>query len=248
MTLNNLYRQKTVVTIYRVFISFFLISLITVPLYFLWYPYPFNKILDINHLILMIFLIDIVLAGLFTFIFFDSKRKDNKLNMRIITIIQIAAFLFGFYFFVQVRPAWLVQHQDRIYLVQPWSGIFPEKTNKFEQLLSQPWLGPEFKSVKFSEEKIKKQNQIYQSVSGIGLEYQPLEYHSFDQDSAMRYAQNISQLQQFNSQNDINAVLKNYSQQPKLWLALRSPENTKDMVILLNNNGSVIDIVDLRPW
>lgn len=248
MMLSNLYKQKSMAVLYRVLIALGLTAVILLPLYLLWYPAPLNAALNIHKLILLIVVINVGLAALLTVLFFNPARKDHKLNMRVISLIQLIVFSVGFYYFVQVRPAWLVQHQDRVYVVQPAFAVYPSQMNAFERLKAQPWGKPELKTVKFSELKFKRNTQLQQSVAGVGIEYQPQEFSDYDQHFAASNAQPLVGLQQLNTQNEIDTAIKPYAQQAQLWLPLRSSLNGQDMVVLLDAQGAMLGVVALRPW
>lgn len=248
MMLVDLFKQKGVAALYRVLITLGLTTVILLPLYLLWYPAPLNAALNINQLILLIVAINVGLAALLTVLFFNPTRKDHKFNMRVISLIQLAVFAVGFYYFVQVRPAWLVQHQDRVYVVQPAFAIYPSHMNVFEQFKAQPWGKPVLKTVKFSEFKFKRNTQLQQSVVGEGVEYQPQEFSDYEQHFAASNAQPLLGLRQFNTQNEIDTAIKPYAQQAQLWLPLRSSVNGQDMVALLDAQGAMLGIVALRPW
>lgn len=247
MDLNNLYKRKFVATMKRVFISFIIILMIILPLYFLWYPFPLNHALKVNKLISFIILINIGLAGLFTFFFYDLNRKDNKLNMMLITIIQILIFIYGFYYFIQIRPAWLIQHEDRINIIQPAFIVYPVDMSFLDKLMIQSWGKPQFKTVKFSEVPLKRQLQVFQSTEGVGIEYQPLEYISYDANFAVKYSKALSELVIYNNENEVKEILNSYSKAER-WLPLRSSLNGQDMVVLINGEGEVLGMVNLKPW
>lgn len=247
MRINWLYKKKIVATTFRILISFTLIFCIVFPLYFIWYPYPFNKAVDVDRLVFLIFIIDVCLAGILTFIFFNPARKDNNLNMKLITFIQILIFIYGFYYFVQIRPVWLVQHEDRINIIQPAFIVYPVDMSFLDKLLIQSWGKPQFKTVKFSEVPLKRQLQVFQSTEGVGIEYQPLEYISYDADFALKYSKTLSELVIYNNENEVKEILNSYSKAER-WLPLRSSLNGQDMVVLINGEGEVLGVVNLKPW
>ncbi|MFV5593233.1 hypothetical protein [Acinetobacter junii] len=247
MDLNNLYKRKFVATLNRIFVSFIIISIIILPLYFLWYPYPLNHALEVNKLVGFIIIINTGLAGLFTFFFYDSNRKDNNLNMKLITFIQILVFIYGFYYFVQIRPAWLVQHEDRINIIQPAFIVYPVDMSFLDKLMIQSWGKPQFKTVKFSEIPLKRQLQVFQSTEGAGIEYQPLEYISYDADFSLKYSKTLSELVIYNNEDEVKEILNSYSKTER-WLPLRSSLNGQDMVVLINGKGEVLGVVNLKPW
>lgn len=248
MSVKQLYKLKLSATCYKVLFSSLIIATIVIPLYFFWFPYPLNQSLNINKMIVNIFFVNISLVVLLTFIFFNPERKDNKVNMLIISFFQVVAFFVGLYYLVQVRPAWLVHHQDRIYLVQTSSTIYPENVGVYEKVIDQVFGRVQLKTVKFSDNPSEYQDQLNQSVSGVGIEYQPLEYRGYDKGFALKYAQPVSNLLKYNTKNKVSEKLEGYSRQAKLWLPLRSSANGQDMVVLLDDKGSMVAIVALNPW
>lgn len=240
--------MKLKASIYRIIVSFFLIITILLPLYLLWYPYPLNLSLNINKLIFIILSVNFFISLIFTYLFYNPNRKDNKINMIIVSVIQVLAFFVGFYFFTMIRPAWLVQHQEKIYIVQPSSVIYPENLNIIEKLIRESWSGPVLRTVKFSKILSEQQIQLVQSTSGEGIEYQPLNYKKFDNRFALEYAKPVPLLHKFNTSKELNDILKDVSSKNYMWLPLRSTVNGNDMVVLINNKGELIKIVALKPW
>lgn len=239
-------KAKAFAILKRFLISISLILLILIPIYFVWYPWSLGKALELHKIIILILMINLIIS-IMGGVFFNPRRKDNKNNMLFISVIQCIAFLLAFFFVVQGRPVWLVQHQDRIYVIQS-ASVNTYEQNSYLDFFSQPWLGPELKTVRFSDSAMIRERQLFDSVSGSGIEFQPKKYFAYDPQFANLFTKEIVELELFNNKERIRYALKNQDIASIKWLPVKTTNDGIDMVAILDKDGQFIKIVDLRPW
>ncbi len=96
--------------------------------------------------------------------------------------------------------------------------------------------------------QIKDQIKCSKEVlSGISLAQQPENYVPLANKNKQLIfeAKALKELSNFNEHSKIKSILLKYNTATR-WLPLKT--NGVDMVVLLNNDGEIVKIVDLRPW
>jgi hypothetical protein len=72
----------------------------------------------VTQLFIMLIVIDVIVGPIMTFLIYKKDFNVFKIDLAIIVIIQVAAFLYGFYSIAQGRPAWIVFNQNKFELVR----------------------------------------------------------------------------------------------------------------------------------
>jgi hypothetical protein len=82
--------------------------LLTLLVFFIWYPSPFATAVGVTHIFLMLLVIDVILGPLLGLLVYKEGKKTLKFDLSVIILIQIAALCYGVFSIEQGRPAWLV--------------------------------------------------------------------------------------------------------------------------------------------
>lgn len=84
-------------------------------------------------------------------------------------------------------------------------------------------------------------------LGGVSLAQKPERHVDFAQakEQIQKRAQKLELLQQYNNKNEVNNTLAQY---PQATAFLPMKASALDMTVLINQQGEVIKIVDLRPW
>ncbi|TCB56501.1 TfpX/TfpZ family type IV pilin accessory protein [Acinetobacter terrestris] len=232
----------------HLFVSFMIALLAVIMVFYVWYPSPLAKANDVSHIFLMMLAIDIIVGPLLTLLIYKEGKKTLKFDLSVIILIQVSAFLYGFYTIAQGRPAWLVFYHDRFDQVTVVE-ISQKNHEKFKyEYKNAPMLGPKFVAVKFSNNSETRKKDTLLELSGTTLAMRPERYLPLMdiKDQIREKALNLELLRDFNSHLEIDKILKKYPT-ATAWLPLKT--NTNDMVVLINTEkAEVIKIVDLRPW
>lgn len=113
----------------HVLISVFFISLLFLIVYFLWYPKPFFNISNVIEPFKLLIMIDIVIGPLLTFIVYKKGKSTLVMDLSIIGIIQVAAFIYGAYIIANGRPVLIAMNNGQFhYLIDKF--IDPEKLSE----------------------------------------------------------------------------------------------------------------------
>ncbi len=215
--------------------------------FMIWYPVPLPKATGITHIFLMMLIIDVILGPILTFIIYKKGKKTLKIDLAVIIILQLGAMLYGMYFVAQGRPSWLVQIEDRVILVSPSIALDEKNQSISNRFYLQHWGKPIIASVEFSKNAKVYGEQVILDAMGQGVVYQPYSYQPYNTENALKKAKDLSGLNQYNNPNSVKEILSNYPN-AKFWLPLRGADFAEDLVVLLDERGNVLSIVELKPW
>ena len=214
--------------------------------FYIWYPSPLSKALDVTHIFWMLLFIDIVLGPVLGFVVYNEKKKSLKFDLSIIIVIQIMALIFGLYSISQGRPGWVVYNGNKFELIRS-NDLFIDQNNK-NQKINPSWLGPQYVGVLRSSDPKQRDDELFADALGsISLAQRSDLYVDLLKVSNQihNHAIDLKKLNSFNAEIDVDTILQKYHQ-ATAWLPLKA--NAVDMVVLLDKNAEVVKIVDLRPW
>jgi len=238
--------EKIKAFLLHLMLSIGLLAIILLTIYFIWYPYPLLKAVGGEHIFLLLVVIDVILGPILTFIVYKKHKKTLKFDLAVIGLIQVAALLYGIHSLLLAKPSWIVFNQNKFELVQYNQIIVNDIQGS--QFTAKLWSKPNFVAVELSSDVSKRSEQILQEVlTGISLAQQPENYVSLTSKNKqlISSSKSMKYLFNFNDISEVKKVLSKCSTATR-WLPLKT--NGLDMVVLLNDNGDVIKIVDLRPW
>lgn len=238
--------EKIKAFLVHLMLSIGLLAIILLMIYFIWYPYPLLKAVGGEHIFLLLVVIDVVLGPILTFIVYKKHKKTLKFDLAVIGLIQVAALIYGVQSLLLAKPSWIVFNQNKFELVQ-YNQIIV-KDIQDSQFTAKLWSKPDFVAVKLSSHVGERSEQILQEVlTGVSLAQQPENYVSLASKNRqlISEAKALTELSNFNNVSKVKRILSKYTA-ATLWLPLKT--NGLDMVVLLNNDGNVVEIVDLRPW
>ncbi|WP_227692033.1 TfpX/TfpZ family type IV pilin accessory protein [Psychrobacter immobilis] len=210
-----------------------------------WYPAPLFKATDVSKIFIMILAVDLVLGPLLTFIVYKKNKKTLIMDLSVIALFQLSALGYGLYSVYEARPVWIAYVVDRFELVR-----VNELIDDPEHPMVLPTFGPEYRYVDISTNNPNEQLDIIMTETNYGIKpaQRPKLYRDFEAAKPLiiKNSLQLAALNQYNSSIKIDEILKKYPQADS-FLPLTS---NKDMTVLINNNkgGTVVAIVDLRPW
>ncbi len=100
-------------------ISAIIIGVFLLLVFFVWYPYPFYITEGLSHIILILLGVDLILGPVMTLILYKKGKKNLYIDLSIIIIIQLSAFIFGAITVSDGRPAYIVFATDAFKTVSP---------------------------------------------------------------------------------------------------------------------------------
>lgn len=217
--------------------------------FLIWYPQPLAKATGVNHIFIMMLIVDMILGPILGFVVYKEKKKTLKFDLSIIIMIQILALGYGIFSIAQARPIWIVFNQDKFEVIQKNYLILENKLFTNEKYKTASLFAPSYIGVEPSKDKKQRNNNEFDVfISGISLAQRPELYVPLEQVQSKMNNQSmsLSDLSHFNKQTQVKKIMAKYPQ-ANAWLPLKA--NATDMVVLINKEkGEVVKIVDLRPW
>ena len=227
------------------FIALIMVSVV----FFCWYPAPLAKAIGVTKIFLMLIAIDVIVGPLFTLLVYKEGKKTLKMDLMVIVLIQILAFLYGIHNIIEGRPAWIVFDSLNFTVVKN-SDIETKNIDQAKAEFQQSsWFKPAFITTQFSSVSPQKTllNSATKPQSNLYIHY-PV-YYTNIASAKMSIPLSALPLSLLEKYNDKNIVDKMTGKNPQAdaWIALSAP--VQDMVVLIDKEkGEVIKIVDLRPW
>ena len=219
--------------------------------FFVWYPAPLYQATGVVRIFLILLGIDLVLGPLLTFIVYKPNKRTLKFDLTVIVLLQLTAFVYGFYHVYDGRPVWIAYNVDRFDLVKNNeidTRKLTEASAKYQQVSSS---GAKYVAAVIPTDNSKIRNEILFDEIGSGIApsqrpelYQPL---SAVEANIIERAKPVDELYKYNDKAAVDKALAKYPEADN-YLPLKA--NAVDMVVLINtaHDNKVIEIVDLRPW
>lgn len=212
------------------------------------YSWPLSKSVGFWHIALILLVVDVVIGPLLSLMVYKIGKKSLKFDLSCIIIIQLAALLFGIYSIYDARPAWIVYSVDRFELIKN-TDIYVSNFNNIKENYTKPSaLGPQIVAVQLSKSKEQYQQDLSNAVfAGLTLSRQPERYvdYRLEQPEVVKSMLQLSMLKKYNSARLADGILNQY---PNAHGYIPLKASHIDMSVLIDKNGEVVKIVDLRPW
>ena len=235
--------------LYHLSISILIALIVTGIIFFVWYPYPLAQAVGVIHLFIMLILIDLIVGPLMTLLIYKKDINAFKMDLSIIIIIQIAALIYGLHSITQGRPAWIVFNQNKFELVRVNDQFIENTEHIHKQFQTISWTGPHYAAAVPSQNMKQREDDLFMdALGGVSLAQRPERYVTLShvKQKIQQQSQELDNLKNF---NDVQLVEKTLNQYPKATAYLPLKASKLDMVILLNKKeGSVVNVVNLRPW
>ena len=108
---------------------------------FVWYPDFYYDILVIQPILVTLFLVDVVLGPLLTFVIYKKNKPKLIFDIGVIVLFQLSAFVYGLSIVYKERPLYMVYTIDRFVVVTANSIntddlIYPELKKKLPAVVA----------------------------------------------------------------------------------------------------------------
>lgn len=216
--------------------------------YLVWYPQPLAKAMGVTDIFLIMLAVDVLLGSVLTLIVYKEGKKSLKFDLAVIVIIQLSALIYGLFVIVQGRPVWLVFNADRFDAIA-YQEIDNRKIEQAKLMYQKPsWSSPKIVAAILPADIEQRNDITLEAVfAGIDIAHRPNLYVPLSQEKAnMQKKQlSLSELKKYNTTQEVTTIT---SAHPQATAYLPLKANAVDMTVLLDKNGDVVKIVDLRPW
>lgn len=228
--------------------SFVLLGVALYLVFALWYPAPLHEAAGVTRIFLILLIADVLLGPLLTFVVYKKDWPQLRMDLAIILLLQVSAFVYGLATVAQGRPVWLAFVVDDIELVRPIDIDRRQSANFLPEHQESLWKGPRWVAAVYSNLPAVRNDQLEDEMfNGISLAQRPETYASLATKSAQMQSRghNLDDLKKYNDPDLVKVVLSQWPTSAK-WLPLKGP--AQDMVVLLDADAKVLVVVNLRPW
>src|SRR5262249_6223499 len=98
-------------------LSVALAAIVVAVMLLLWYPQPYFAAAGGARLMLLLIGVDVVIGPLVSFVVIDPAKKNLKVDLAIIAVLQLCALCYGVIVMFHARPVFVVFAGDRFELV-----------------------------------------------------------------------------------------------------------------------------------
>ncbi len=199
----------------------------------LWYPYPYREISGGRELFLLIAIVDVIIGPLITLAVFNTRkpRRELRLDLAVIGLLQIAALSYGLWTVALARPVHLVFEVDRFRVVH--AVDVPEEllSRPRTAVQSFPWSGPTLLAVRPFRSATEEVDATLAAIQGLELAARPDLWQPYEtaRGAVLRAAKPVAQLKTRFPLKDaqIDAVLKAMGRDPArtAWLPMVGRKN-----------------------
>ncbi len=215
----------------------------------LWYPAPLHAAVGVSAIVLLLIGVDVVIGPLLTFVVYKAGKKSLRFDLTIIVLMQLAAFVYGFWSVAEGRPAWLVYNVDRFDLVQAYE-LDERRLGEALQAYRHPsWFGPGWVSAQAPTDISQRNTLTFESVfAGVDIPQRPDLYRPLAKasDEIRKHALPLERLERFNFPADVAAVRARW---PTANAFLPMMSKARPVTVLIHlESAQVVAIVDLSPW
>ena len=230
-------------------VSFIVALLVLGWIFTVWYLAPLAKATGVTHIVLLMLAIDMIIGPILGLIVYKAHKKSLKFDLMVIILLQISALSYGIYSLAEGRPVWMAFNGNRFELIRNNELIDINTDSHANNEYYHPsLLGPKYVAVKIAEDSSEREQNMFEELQGgISLAQRPERYVAIAEANGriIETAESISDLKNYNSKQAVDDILNGYPNASN-YLGLKA--NAIDMVILLDDSGTPLQIVDLRPW
>ena len=213
-----------------------------------WYPAPLLKATGVLNIFMVVIAVQIVLWPLLSLLVYKENKKSLRFDLITIVIVQLLFWMFSLYGLAQGRPAWIAYTLERFELVKVNEILTTDLENVNSDFKLPTWEGPQFVGTTLSENaEVRSKHVLEEVMGGISIAQRPEQYVdiSIFKDKLLKEQQNIEELNKYNEISKVDKALVPYPDAHG-FLPLRAQQ--VDMVVLIDDSGTPLQIVDLRPW
>ncbi|NAR97647.1 TfpX/TfpZ family type IV pilin accessory protein [Acinetobacter haemolyticus] len=174
------WKQRLSAMAVHIIFSLFLLLIALFLVFHLWYPAPLDKAMGVGTVFWIILIIDLILGPLLTFAVFNPKKKELKMDLFFIVMIQLGAYFYGLHTVAQGRPVFQVFVVDDIELVRAIDLKYESNLKIDKDYVSHIFAQPRWVSAVYSSDPKIAQQQKQEEIFGNSLASRPETYQPFE--------------------------------------------------------------------
>jgi len=234
-------------------LSLVIASAVFLAIYFIWYPGALFSAAGGRGLLTIIFLVDVTLGPVLTFIVFKRGKKSLVFDLSVIALVQLAALCYGVHAVFLARPAYIAFVKDRFDLAVA-ADLSPKELEKargsgYERI---PLDGPRVVAVRIPSDPEESMRIAQDALAGgPDLYGYPRFYRPYGEvkDDVLRVARPVAELGRFNAAEDVARELARAGQPAETLRFVPMRATVRDLAVLVDaRTAAVVRISGLRPW
>lgn len=216
--------------------------------FYIWFPYPFGEVSDGKGLFWLVFWVDLCCGPLLTFVLVNNKKKPRALalDLGLVTVIQLAALVYGLYTVMLAKPMFLVFEVDRFHVVA-FADVDRSKLHLArEEYQSVKFLGPSVIAVKVPA---PGDADYFESIAltskGLRVSYRPQLWvpYTDQKDKVLAHAKPLTELK-LTDQSSVArlkaSVQETGSDESELRFLPMQSRTVADWIVLINKETAEI--------
>ncbi len=232
--------------------SLLIIGIFLLIVYFIWYPYPLYITEGVSKITLLLSGVSLIAGPLLTFIIYKKNKKYLLLDLLVIIVLQLSAFLYGAFVIAQGRPVYIVFATDVFKTVAPNTIDIGSLNN--QDLKYSLFSGPVYVYASAPTDPKKRSELLLSTLSGgKDIEKLPEYYQDHKQQLFMvQRKNNIAYI------NKLHAYPQLYIQLTRIQKKNHLNNNTtglyaffgykKTAIAVVNlKDGEIVDYLDIAP-
>ena len=222
-------------------------------IYFVWFPGVLFENAGGRALLTLIFVVDVTLGPLLTFVVFVPGKKSLVFDLAVIACLQLGALAYGVWTMFNVRPVYIVFAQDRFDLAQAADISATELARaKGTPYAAMPYDGPHVVGVRIPKDP-DEQFAIAQAAlaGGPDLYGYPRFYLPYAEvrPQVMKASIPVDDLKRFNPPAAVDAEVARTGRAASELRAVPMRSGKVDLTVLIDaKTGDVVRFSALRPW
>lgn len=228
------------------------IGLLTAALVFgVWYPDKFSVAIDVTSIFIILLVVDVCLGPLITLIVFNPQKKELKLDLAIVALIQLGALIYGVATVFQGRPVYAVFNIDRFDLVRANDLADEDLLLASDEFKQRPVWGVDYIIAVRPESPDERQKLLFDALEGKkDLPFIPKYYQRYE--NHLEYIKTkirpLDELKDFNPDNGVavDAAKQKYGDSAG-YLPMRA--DSKDLTVIVDSSSAkIFEVLELKPW
>jgi hypothetical protein len=189
----------------------------------IWFPYPYREFSGGRELFLLVMAVDVVCGPLLTFVLYNPAKPKSELvrDLGLVSLIQMAALVYGVHTVWQVRPLFLVQEIDRFKVVTV-SELDPTALAALQRSMKPAlFTGPLVVAIRAPKDQAEREKVMFESLEG-GRDYaeRPEFYLPYEGENALKSLKRAKPLTLFlQKYTEQSSAAKNLAEEKKKAVA-----------------------------
>lgn len=214
---------------------------------FVWYPDFYYAVLGIAAILVLLFIVDVVLGPLLTFIVYKKHKSSLKFDLSVIVALQLAALVYGVSIIYQERPLYLVYAIDHFEIVLANTEAVDFDTVIYPELKQHL---PKIIGTALPDDPEEQQELLFSTLGGgLDIEHLPHLYRPLEKVSGVMQERGV-RLKNLSTEvaEQVSSRWPNAVRGDIRVFPLVSPKGDDQLAVWNLKNQTMVGLVDIDPW